>query len=179
MYKLLLLFLTLSLVACVDENDTDKENKVVQKQQNQYLIGQPIPVFDYSLERDLIIQLYQARNTTVSTHTVWRSDYGIIEGDCPSIGYGLPYDTSLTNPTKTEYSQHGLATIDQAEPNGLYASKNTSATWIMCTDLKTGTVSPIYIEGKVTTYPYTITVDYRNNRVYQNGKSNININIKK
>jgi hypothetical protein len=176
---LLLVACCLLLVACNNASDTDKENNTVAQQQNQYLIGQPISVFDYSLERDLIIQLYQARNTTVSTHTVWRSDYGIIEGDCPSIGYGLPYDTSLTNPTKTEYSHHGLATIDQAEPNGLYASKNTSATWIMCTDLKTGTIAPIYIEGKVTTYPYTVTVDYKSNRVYQNGKSNININVKK
>ena len=99
-FVLLLLFIC--TVSCsIPDSAATKETKAVLKQQGQFAKGQPVPAFDWSLERDLMIQLYTLRNAKVSTHTVWRSDYGMIEGDCTSIGYGLPYDTSLTNPLMT------------------------------------------------------------------------------
>ena len=159
------LFIILGMVGCYSGNTSanNKEAQAVSRQQDQYAKGQPVPAFDWSLERDLIIQLYNLRNQKVATHTVWRSDYGMIEGDCASIGYGLPYDTSLTNPlVATDVSDRGtthtyqggaLASIEQAEPNGIYASKNTTATWIMSVDIETSQVMPLYIEGKVTVYP--------------------------
>ena len=80
------------------------------------------------LLRDLVIQLYHLRNEKVATHTLWRSDYGLIEGDCASIGYGIPYDTSED---QKGWTRDALAAIEQAEPNGIFASKNTTATWVM------------------------------------------------
>lgn len=161
-----LLVLSTMSVAC-DRNETNtnqevKDRKVVQKQQSQYAKGQPIPVYNWSLERDLVIQLYNLRNQRVATHSVWRSDYGVIEGDCPSMGYGLPYDTSLTNPLmatnrdedgdEMEFQGGALTSIGQAEPNGVFASTNTSATWVMCVD-EGGIIAPVYVEAKVTGYP--------------------------
>ena len=67
-----------------------RDAKRVQQQQSQYEKSQPIPVFDWSLERHLVIELYKIRNQKAVTHSVWRSDYGLIEGDCPSYGYGIP-----------------------------------------------------------------------------------------
>jgi len=157
-----------------------KDLKIVQRQQSQYAKAQPIPVFRWSLERDLLIKLYKLRNRKVATHTVWRSDYGMIEGDCPSLGYGLPYDTSLTNPLMaTDTDQRGnpnnaLTSIGQAEPNGVFASTNTSATWVMCTN-KHGEIEPVYIESKVTTYPYSVRVDYDKNRVTRIGVKSVKL----
>lgn len=173
----------LALTGCT-ESSTKKEQQVVAHQQEQYLIGQPVPVFDWSLERDLLIQLYTIRNQRVSTHSVWRSNYGMIEGDCPSIGYGLPYDTSLTNPLQpTDLNQEGrrqsqgaLTSIGQAEPNGIYASTNTAATWIMCLG-EGGAINPVYVESKVTSYPYPVSVDYESNRVARAGDSSVNLAI--
>lgn len=162
--------------------------KLVQQQQSQYSIGQPIPAFDWSLERHLVIELYKVRNQKAVTHSVWRSNHGIIEGDCPSYGYGIPYDTSLTNPLvatdidlegEEHFSQGGaLTSIEQAEPNGVFASKNTAATWVMCLG-QSGVIEPVYVETKVTVYPGPVIVDYEKNTVTRSGASNVIIRASK
>ena len=143
-----------------------KDRQAVSRQQEQYAASQPIPAFDWSLERHLAIELYRVRNSKALTHSVWRGDTSIIEGDCPSIGYGIPYDTSLTNPLQPfEGNYHGeITTIGQAEPNGVFASQNTSATWVMCAG-NGGQIEPVYVEGKVTVYPWKVYVDYKENLV--------------
>lgn len=146
------------------------DKKTVQEQQSQYAKAQPIPRYDWSLERDLVIKLYNLRNQKVSTHSVWRSDYGMVEGDCTSMGYGIPYDTSLTNPLQATGSRvYSLMSIGQAEPNGVFSSTNTAATWVMCIG-QTGFIEPHYIESKVTVYPYEVEVDYKSNRVTRVGQ---------
>ena len=145
-----------------DQQDVAATNR----QMDHYQKSQPVPFLDYSLERDIYIQLYQARQENVATHTVWRSDYGLVEFDCPSIGYPIPFDTSITNPLKAEwkrYSGVSAAITEQAEPNGLVPSKNSIATWVRC--VYDGETVPIYIESKVTTFPYPVVVDYTTNRV--------------
>ena len=159
---------------------SSKTAQAVSRQQGQYSASQPVPVYDWSLERDLIIQLYNIRNMKALTHSVWRSDRGMVEGDCASIGFGIPYDTSITNPlATTDEDQKGtrntaLAVIEQPEPNGIFASKNTSATWVMCAG-GTGSIEPVYVETKVTVYPYPVKVDYANNRVTKAGKASVTI----
>ena len=164
----------------IEDSESAKEQQSVERQQSQYAKGQPVPAFDWSLERHLMIELYKLRNKKVATHAVWRSDYGIVEGDCPSLGYGLPYDTSLTNPLMTTdedqdgYSNNGLVTVEQPEPNGIFASKNTSATWVMCVG-DAGTIEPVYVESKVTIYPGPIDVSYDTNRVVRSGAATVRI----
>ncbi len=170
MNRFLFLITPLFLIAtsACDGGQERKDQEIVQAQQEQYAIAQPIPKFDYSLERDVASQLYHARNERVATWTVWRSDLGQVEGDCPSIGYPIPYDTSLTNPLALAYPHIGQsAAIEQAEPNGLYSSKNSIATWVRCMSKVNGkdVEAPIYIESKVTAYPYPVDVDYETNRV--------------
>lgn len=172
------LFAMLFLFGCYEQSSTDKESQIVERQLSQYSIGQPVTAFDWSFERDLLDKLYQLRNEKVATHTVWRSDYGMIEGDSPSIGYGIPYDSSLTNPLQLGTKVIKMAgrhllegVIEQQEPNGIYASKNTTATWVMSIDKDTGQIMPLYIESKVTVYPYPVEVDYETNRVYRAGKA--------
>jgi len=168
--KLTMSVLALGLLVGCQENSETSDKKVVQSQQAQYSKSQPIPVFRHSMERELVIKLYNLRNEKVLTHTVWRSDYGLIEGDCPSMGYGIPYDTSLTNPLQSYHN----TSIGQAEPNGIFASTNTSATWVMCIG-QAGTLEPIYVESKVTVYPYALTIDYENKRVLKAGEATATI----
>lgn len=173
-----------ALSACselkTDQNDRD--SKQVEKQQSQYAASQPVPFYDWSLERDMVRQLYNIRNIEAITHSVWRSDLGTIEGDCPSIGFGIPYDTSLTNPLAIENRRMGQGAnrywaegvVEQSEPNGIFASKNTAATWVMCSG-SAGNIEPIYVETRVTTYPYSVNVDYTSNRVTKAGKASVTI----
>lgn len=165
-----LLIVTLGFLAsCCVESAEQADRQRVNDQQNHYSDTQPPPWFDYSLERDVVIQLYEARQQKVATHTVWRSDTGVLEGDCPSIGYPIPYDTSITNPQAPYYHSSGTsgAVVEQAEPNGLFASKNSIATWVRCVfDVGGKTVeAPIYIESKVTAFPFPVEVSYETGRV--------------
>lgn len=172
-------FLLLGTSTCNFDTQEDKDRKVVQAQQAQYAIGQPVPVYDWSLERDLVIQLYNLRNERVVTHAVWRSDYGKVEFDCPSMGYGIPYDTSLTNPWQAEHGHnYSTTSIGQAEPNGVFASTNTSATWIMCVE-DGGILRPVYVEAKVTVYPWPMDVNYDTDRVTPAGKATVSMEISK
>lgn len=187
-YLLLAISSALLLTACEDREPTQsaKTSKIVERAQGQLTKAQPIPVYQWSLERDLVIQLYNTRNMKALTHSVWR-DFGEIEGDCPSIGFGIPYDTSLTNPlVATNTNQKGqshshsggaLASIEQPEPNGIFASKNTAATWVMCAGAG-GTIEPIYTESKVSVYPYSVSVDYNTNRVKKTGKASVSLTTK-
>ena len=167
------------MISCKNSDTAaSRESMKVAKQQGQYSKGQPVPAFNWSLERHLVIQLYTVRNKKVATHSVWRSDRGMIEGDCPSYGYGIPYDTSLTNPLQatdqdnTGQEKEAMVTIEQAEPNGIFASKNTAATWVMCLGAS-GTLEPVYVETKVTVYPGPVLVNYEKNRVTRSGAATV------
>jgi hypothetical protein len=162
------------LPGCLKDSQETKTAKMVSQQQAQYEKAQPVPAYNFSIERDLLRKLYDIRNQKVATHSVWRSDYGMIEGDCPSMGFGLPYDTSMTNPLKIAWrsSQGGAGVVEQAEPNGIYASKNTNATWVMCVNAA-GIIEPHYVESKVTAYPGPVRVDYTTNRVYREGDATV------
>ena len=172
----------LALAACKHEVVTQeaKDSVASQRQQSQYAIAQPVPAYDWSLERDLLVQLYDARNQNVVTHSVWRGMTSVIEGDCTSLGYGLPYDTSLTNPWQgLEVHTYGsvanpAVSIGQAEPNGIFASTNTSATWVFCIG-STGALEPVYVEAKVTAYPGPMSVDYATGRVVPAGAANVQL----
>ena len=169
----------LLLTGCNNSTQEKKDKKQVQAQQSQYAKGQPVPMYNWSLERDLLIKLYNLRNQKVATHSVWRSDYGMVEGECPSMGYGLPYDTSLTNPLQSYYMGNGAGTsVGQAEPNGVFASTNTAATWVMCIG-ETGMLEPHYVESKVTVYPYPVKVDFEKNIVIKAGKASATISAEK
>ena len=161
-YRIVLSCFLILLGAC--DNAERRDRASVERQQEAYQTSQPIPSFEYSLERAVAIQLYQARNREVATHTVWRSDTGIIEGHCPSVGYPLPYDTSLTNPLRPT---HQGSTIEQPEPNGLYASHNSVATWVRCSFEVSGrrVVAPVYVESKVTAYPFPVQVNRETGQV--------------
>ncbi len=161
-----------------DANVADAQK--ANDQQQQYSASQPVPFYDWSLEREMVRQLYDIRNLEATTHSVWRSDLGTVEGDCSSIGFGIPYDTSLTNPLVAQWgsraSQGAFAgvSVEQPEPNGIFASKNTAATWVMCAGTG-GKIEPVYVETRVTTYPYPVKVDYATNRVTKAGKASVTI----
>jgi len=178
-----------AVASCHDyanENSPEaRDQESVRQQQMQYQTAQPIPKLDFSLERDIVIQLYTARNERVATHTVWRGDTSKIEGECPSIGYPIPYDTSLTNPLQLSHKWVGSnaahymleGAVEQPEPNGVFASKNSIATWVRC--VVDGEEVPVYIEGKVTAYPYAVEIDYEKGIVRRAGNAKPSVVIEK
>ncbi|HSX39251.1 MAG TPA: hypothetical protein VLI92_01535 [Candidatus Saccharimonadales bacterium] len=141
--------LVVYLVACSSAANS-KESTQVNDQQQVYLNSQPAPFFDWSLERHMMTELYVARNNAVATFSLtWDPYRGKISWSCPSIGYPIPGGTQLTNPESYVYSG---TTLPQAEPNGLYTPATSAGTYVMCVN-SDGTVSPVYVEDNVRTFP--------------------------
>lgn len=136
------------------------EQSTQDLQMQQFLRNQPVPSFDWSLERHMLIQLYAARQRATNTFSVVQSDFtGKVLWSCPSMGFPLPYATQLTNPQQV-ISKYYSATsgghisdgvVSQQEPNGLFSPQGADGTWVPCVDEK-GKITPVYEERKVTTF---------------------------
>lgn len=136
--------------------------QTVEEQQTIYQSRQPVPRFEFSQERDTLIQIYWLRQEARATFTTFHSNgTGDVLFACPSRGYAIPADTQLTNPVQpygTSAANYPMVTIEQPEPNGLYSSKNTDGTWVLCVR-ENGEVAPVYSELKVQTFPFEVTWD--------------------
>ena len=160
---LLVLLLALIVSACggsAPGATKDDAQNAVNQQQTYRRNGQGVPFFDFSQDLETLRQIYVLKNENVSTHTTFSSNgSGQIIDDCPSIGYPIPADTQLTNPeTIADRYQGGYAILEQPEPNGLFSSKNTDGTWVICvTD--SGKQYPKYSELKVEAFPFPVRVN--------------------
>lgn len=161
MKKLVIVLAAIVIVTVGCEYTPDSEeqtSQVVEDQQAHYIKTQPVPFFDHSQDRDTLIQIYEAKNEARQTNSVITSFTGEILFTCPSIGYGVAADTQLTNPLQQVGGSYGYTTVEQPEPNGLFSSKNTDATYVLCVR-DNGDVVPVYTESKVTTFPFGVDVD--------------------
>ncbi len=149
------------LIGCTNDSSESRDAKIVAKQQAIYQDTQPVHIYDYSIPRDIYQQIYDVITTkVVATYSVIETVMGMTKFQCPSIGYAIPADTSLTNPLQGTNNRDTLGVdkyeivVEQAEPNGLFASKNTDGTWVLCVDMQTSEVYPVYTEHKVTVFPF-------------------------
>lgn len=145
---------------CVGADDCSsqesKDRDTVAEQQRIYGTTQPVPMFKWSQDRDNLIQIYRMKNEARTTYAVVRSMTGEILWHCPSVGFPIPADTQLTNPLQPV---HGYgAVVEQAEPNGLFSSKNTDGTYVICV-LGDGSLTPQYTESKVEVFTRPVKVE--------------------
>lgn len=160
------------------QNADKREQYVVSGQQDLYAKNQPIPFFDWSLSRDLWNSFYVSQNKNITTYSVIQGINGDVIFETPSVGYPLPRDTQLTNPLQVVGGANTTGTIAQAEPNGLFTGTHTDATIIFALN-SDATVSPVYTELKVTTFPFPVKWDSVNKRfVRTTDKSNINLVVR-
>ena len=144
----LLVVMCFAFVGCYEQGD---EEKYTDKQMEQAYNSVGFPDTSNYFERQQLKEIYELRDDPdLICYWYTKNDMTgkwIYQGKC--IGYGIPYTTSMTSPdmVKKIYSEH-YEVISQAEPNGLYASASTSATWILNTDSK-GNVKPIYVESEI------------------------------
>ena len=157
---ILLLTALVFLDAACDTSESLVSAKVDQQQQ-VYAQTQPIPFFKWSQDRDNLIQIYKMKNEARATYSVVRSITGDILWHCPSIGFPIPADTQLTNPLQSSANHNGV--IEQAEPNGLFTSKNTDGTYVICV-LPSGILSPQYTEAKAETFTRPVKVEMKDGK---------------
>jgi hypothetical protein len=79
-----------------------------------------------------------------------------------SIGYGIPYATQFTNPSKIEYNstanRQGFTyqVLPQADPNGLFSPAAAEGTWVLLKNPASNDVKPVYIEPRVIVSPFPL-----------------------
>ena len=158
--------------ACVSVPNTSQTRDVrnTEEQLAIYQTNQPVPRFAFSQQRDTLIQIYVLQNEARATFTTFHSNgTGDVIFACPSRGYAIPADTQLTNPVQIAFGGTAVfngstsrvgdyGVIDQPEPNGLYSSKNTDGTWVICVR-ENGEAVPVYSELKVQTFPFEVSWD--------------------
>lgn len=106
-----------------------------------------MPAVTNFFEKELAKQIIELRDQPdLTTYAYMQAMDGkfIFLGRC--IGFGLPYTTQYTNP-ETYYSNG--ATLPQADPNGLYNSETTNATWLILINEETNEQEIIYSEPSI------------------------------
>lgn len=187
MKRILLSLGVVALIAACGTNGTGAANQTeasqVNAQQNQYEKVQPVPYFDYSLQRQALIDIYKAQNTATQTWSVITSYSGQFLFQCESMGWPIPANYQLTNPQVLNSiygaasSAYGVGTVGQAEPNGIY-SGNTQGTYVLCIR-PDGKISPIYTENNVQMFPFAVKVNPTTGAIEDAGAaSNITLDVK-
>jgi hypothetical protein len=138
---------------CSDYNTTDhqqaKQTDNLMKEANRE-VG--LPNITHFYEKKMLKQILELRDdSNLITYAYMQNMNGkfIFLGQC--IGFGVPYSTQYTNPEKTVDSDEGegFTTIQQCDPNGLFSSSGTSATWLMYINPSTGKREIIYSEPNI------------------------------
>lgn len=136
----------------------------VQRAQQETLLKEGtaqvgMPAIKNFRERKLLKDIFELRDQDgLTTYTYLYSEMTgklIFFGE--TIGYGIPYATEFTNPEKMEWSQHGLATLPQADPNGLFAPSSAEGTWVLMKNPTGGKVLPVYVEPRIIVSPFKLS----------------------
>lgn len=148
------------------ETASSKENTYTQDlmEQSSNIVGYP-EVTNF-FEKAQLKEIYELRDDpNLICYWYTKNDMTgkwIYQGEC--IGYGIPYTTQFTQPETMQraalpalkmdgsdrgYNNYFTEILPQADPNGLYSSPSTSATWILTTD-KNGNILPTYVESEIT-----------------------------
>jgi hypothetical protein len=157
-----LALLGVSLVGC--EAYTPSSDETQQAQQERILqegtAQTGMPNIKNFRERKLLKQIIEMRDQdglVTYTYTVPEMT-GRPVFLCNSIGYGLPAATQYTNPQKTEArGTDGIASVPQADPNGLFSPDSAEGTWVLCSDPSgSGKTRPVYVEPRVIVSPFKL-----------------------
>ena len=148
-YQFILIMLVvfgLMLTGCTWDGETsiDKQQKELQElsQEEMFKAIKGIPdVKNWTEARTLKAIIEDRDDPELICYWYIYNEYSgllMYQGKCK--GYGIPYSTQFTNPEKvvnceTElgedlYDGEPAETLPQAEPNGLFTSGTSSATWV-------------------------------------------------
>ena len=163
---LLVCFLSLFILMGDDCNEHSKSSDGVQQAQQEKLLAEGtaqvgMPSVKNFRERKLLKDIIELRDQeSLTTYTyVWNEYKGTWVFFCNSIGYGIPYATQFTNPSKMVPTncQCGYSVLPQADPNGLFSPASAEGTWVMCKDPNSSNVKPVYIEPRIIVSPFELS----------------------
>ena len=154
------------LAGCEPDHRQPSADQVMQRQQEQLSAAGNAKVGMAAVqnfqEKQLMKLIIEVRDTALTTYTYTQDMNGRYHKLCDSVGYGLPYATQFTSPSKVEtwerYNGHAEPVIiPQADPNGLFSPASADGTWVACLDPKTKKLVVLYIEPHVIVSPFELT----------------------
>lgn len=160
MFKLLPILLTLLLLSGCNDSKASTADQSQRKATEASLaeanrqVGMP-NIANFT-ERKLMKMILELRDQDgLATWTYIVDMHGELHFLTESIGYGLPYSTQFTSPSKPVYrgassNRTGLV-VPQADPNGLFMPDGLSATWIIAST-EDGP-RPLYVEPAIIVSP--------------------------
>ncbi len=140
-----------TLMGCEVDESTELAQNQKQEQlleQSNAQIGMP-NIVNFKEKRDAKLIWELRDDADLITYAYFQNMDGqfIYLGQC--MGYGLPYTTQYTNPDQLAGAHSEASVITQADPNGLYSSETTNATWLMLLNEETGEVEVVYSEPSI------------------------------
>lgn len=129
--------------ACTEDDSGDqrsareREEDATGRAMNRMTQSQQIPEFDYSQERQTLIDVLTVRAEGTHGTAQALSLSGELMWWCPTVGAPIPSTYQLTNPDQITgrggANHYEGQVIPQAEPTGVYSSES-AATWVVCLD---------------------------------------------
>ena len=154
---LLVLPLVALLTACLEDTSTQIERKKQEELSMQATTQVGMPAIVNFAEKRMMKDILELRDKNTATITYLVGMNNQLSKVCDSIGYGLPYATQFTNPSRISGGgSAGYAVIPQADPNGLYSPASADGTWILCVDHKDNKPKPIFIEPRIIVSPFAL-----------------------
>jgi hypothetical protein len=159
MKKIILVLPVIALLAACDVPPTSTQ---IERHKQEELSMQAVtqvgmPAITNFAEKRMMKDILELRdkNTPTTTYLVGMNNQ--LTKMCDSVGYGLPYATQYTNPSRVVYdSGRGSQVIPQADPNGLYSPASADGTWVLCVDHKDGKAKPVFIEPRIIVSPMAL-----------------------
>lgn len=156
---LTLVLLSVGLAGCGEVTASTGSQKEINYQQNALLeesnrqLG--MPNITNFFEKEIAKKIWELRDKPdLTTYAYFQNMEGqfVYLGRC--VGFGLPYTTQYTNPEVLEKggnsnSGYWATTLPQADPNGLYNSETTNATWLILINEETNEQEIIYSEPSI------------------------------
>jgi hypothetical protein len=116
-----------------------------------------MPAINNFAEKRMMKDLYESRDKPFPTHSYIVNELnGCLLYLGPSLGYGIPYSTQYTAPTRTQGVGEGGVQVPQAEPNGLFMPSSAEGTWVMLKSPAEDKMQAVYVEPRVVVSPFRL-----------------------
>jgi len=163
----LIILAALTLGACNEPTVPSSDQKMNAQQEaisNEAQQEVGMPAITNFQEKRMAKSIIEARDHSIATTTyVFAENSGQMFKLCDSVGYGLPYATQYTNPSKAVYVSCpgkgcAITNIPQADPSGLFSPSTADATWILCIDPRDKKDKAVYVEPKTIVAPFPLSL---------------------
>lgn len=117
--------------------NANAEQQAISDGFSQLVDSQQIPTFDFSQERQTVIDAETVRATGAASTALFYIEGVGLEFWCPSIGAPVPSTYQLSaNESWVDIpgdESRALFNVQQGEPTGIYVG-DSNATWVICLD---------------------------------------------